>query len=519
MTNHGSTSATGRDPTLDAVLAEQVTGRGAVGVVAAAAPLAAAAGAEALRAGGNAYDAVVAAALAETVLLPSKCGLGGDLIAIAHHHARTTGDAASEATTLAAPAALLAIGGAPAGLADVAARGELADTGPFAVGPPAAPAGYLALAARGRLPLAATAQRAITLARHGFAWAAVNERLTHASLKLLHRWNPDGTVFLPDGAPIPAGAIVTLPGHARALDELVAAAPDGDAAFLAGPFGTAVVATVAARGGVLRAADFAAARAEWTPCASGAAASAGGALQLWATPAPTHGPSLLHAMATAVPGDPALAQYRRALDAIAARRQTLGDPATPDPSGTSMVSAADADGNVVVVVHSNSYPRYGSGLIVDGYDVVLANRAGRGFSSEPGHPNFPRAGRRPATTLHAWMAATADGTRRWLGGTPGGDNQMTWNAQLLQHLVDDLDAPVGTMVTSPRWEWLPADDGVRVEAGFADADIDALAAAVPRLTHAGRLGMACAQQVVTVLADGRCVVAADPRTVGLALGV
>ena len=183
-----------------------------------------------------------------------------------------------------------------------------------------------------------------------------------------------------------------------------------------------------------------------------------------------------------------------------------------------MVSAADADGNVVVV-HSNSYPRYGSGLIVDRYDVVLANRAGRGFSSEPGHPNFPRAGRRPATTLHAWMAATADGTRRWLGGTPGGDNQMTWNAQLLQHLVDDLDAPVGTMVTSPRWEWLPADDGVRVEAGFADADIDALAAAVPRLTHAGRLGMACAQQVVTVLADGRCVVAADPRTVGLALGV
>jgi hypothetical protein len=38
-------------------------------------------------------------------------------------------------------AALLAIGGAPAGLAAVAARGELADTGPDSVGPPAAPAG------------------------------------------------------------------------------------------------------------------------------------------------------------------------------------------------------------------------------------------------------------------------------------------------------------------------------------------------------------------------------------------
>ncbi len=47
-----------------AVMAEQVTGRGAMGVVSAAAPLAAEAGAAAMRAGGNAFDAAVAAALA-----------------------------------------------------------------------------------------------------------------------------------------------------------------------------------------------------------------------------------------------------------------------------------------------------------------------------------------------------------------------------------------------------------------------------------------------------------------------
>lgn len=507
--------------TLDSVLAEQVTGRGAAGVVAAAAPLAAAAGADALRAGGNAYDAVVAAALAETVLLPSKCGLGGDLVAIAHR-APTSSGAPAAASAVAAPVdpeALIAIGGAPAGLAAVAAGGALADTGPDSVGPPAAPAGYLALAARGRLPFVTLAQRAITLARDGFPWAAVNERLTNASLTLLRRWNPAGTVFLPDDAPIPAGAIVTLSGHARALEELAASASAdgaaGAAAFLAGPFGAAVAATVASHGGALRADDFVAARADWTACAAGTA----GPLQLWATPAPTHGPSLLRTMATAAPGDRPVTQYRRALAAITERRRSLGDPEAPNPSGTSMVSAADADGNVVVVVHSNSYPRYGSGLIVDGYDVVLANRAGRGFSSAPGHPNFPLAGRRPATTLHAWMAATGDGARRWLGGTPGGDNQMTWNAQLLQHLVDDLDTPVGALVTAPRWEWLPADDGVRVEAGFADDDVDALAGVTPRLVRSGRLAMACAQQVVAVLADGRCVAAADPRTVGLALGV
>ena len=45
-------------------MAEQCTGRGRDGVVCAAAPLAALAGASCLREGGNAFDAAVAAALA-----------------------------------------------------------------------------------------------------------------------------------------------------------------------------------------------------------------------------------------------------------------------------------------------------------------------------------------------------------------------------------------------------------------------------------------------------------------------
>jgi gamma-glutamyltranspeptidase/glutathione hydrolase len=234
---------------------------------------------------------------------------------------------------------------------------------------------------------------------------------------------------------------------------------------------------------------------------------------VWATPAPTHGPSLLAAIAGAEPGDAPVAQYRRALAAIASRRAELADP-----SGTSIVSAADADGNAVVVVHSNSYPRYGSGLVVADYDLVLANRAGRGFSAEPGHPNFPSPGRRPATTLHAWALADEAGTPRLLGGTPGGDNQMTWNVQLLQNALDDLSP--GAMVTAPRWEWLPADDGVRIEAGFETGDDAALRAETPRAISTGRWGLPCAQQVLEVRRPGHAVTgAADPRTVGAAVGV
>lgn len=473
------------------VMAEQCTGRGASGVVCAAAPLAAQAGAAVLRDGGNAFDAVVAAGLAETVLLPSKCGLGGDLVAIA---VLAGADA---------PISLLAIGGAPAALASVAADGGLADTGPMSVGPPAAPRGYAALAERGVLGVARLAEPAIGLARNGFPWAAVSHRLTIASTDLLRRWNPGGTVYLPGDEPIAPGALVRLHGLARVLEEF--AERGGD--LMAGPVGDAVVAAVADRGGVLTVEDLAATTATWAPCASGTIAGRA----LWTTPAPTHGPSLIDAVADAAGGDDPGAVYRRVMGAIGVRRATLSDP-----SGTSIVSAADREGNAVVVIHSNSYPRFGSGIVVDGYDLVLANRAGRGFSGDPSHPNFPVAGRRPATTLHAWAVGGDDGRPMLLGGTPGGENQMPWNAQLLQQVVDGERHP-GRLVTSPRWEWLPDDDGVRVEEGLEAGTLTAVA---PRVATAARWGLPSAQQVIAVPVPGAAVVgAADPRTVGAAVGV
>src|SRR5690606_26964965 len=100
-------------------------------------------------------------ALAETVLLPPKCGLGGDLVALVWH--RDCDE----------PEALLAIGGAPAGLAAVAAAGRLAETGPMSVGVPGAPAGYAALADRGVLGPEAVAAPAIEVATEGFCWSTI----------------------------------------------------------------------------------------------------------------------------------------------------------------------------------------------------------------------------------------------------------------------------------------------------------------------------------------------------------
>src|SRR5579872_72735 len=337
------------------VMAEQCQARGLHGAVATAAPLAALVAVEMLRAGGNAYDAAVAAALTETVLLPPKCGLSGDLIALSW----ALGDEQ--------PEALLAIGGAPAGLADLAAQGRMQATGPTSVGVPGAPSGYLGLAARGRLPLERLAAPAIELARNGFCWSRICSVLAAESAALVARYNSSSSRYYPGGQPIPPGAITRLPGLAAALEALVAERED----FLNGRVGKAILGCVRAHGGILTEVDLAtAAAACWVAPSRGKL----GDLPLFVTPAPTHGPALLRALEGIHSAShvPAVEVYQHVMAAVHWRRLELADP-----SGTSMVSAVDGAGTLVTIVHSNSYPRFGSGLIAAPYDLILANRAGR----------------------------------------------------------------------------------------------------------------------------------------------
>lgn len=478
------------------VMAEQQTGRGARGVVGAAAPLAAALGAQAMREGGNAYDGAVVAALAETVLLPPKCGLGGDLVAM------VLSAGADE------PECLLAVGGAPVALADAARRGGLSETGPVSVGVPAAPAGYAALADRAVQDRERLAAPAIAVAEEGLIWAPICQVLAEESVALVRRYHPRGTVHFPGGRPLQAGDVARLPGYAQALASWV----ELGTGFLQGPVGDAIVERVQRAGGVLSAGDLWYGRAVWD---APARATVHGH-DLWTTPAPTHGPSLLDTLRRHDPADPG-GLWAASQAAIAHRRRTLGDP---DDGGTSMVTAVDADGAVVVIVHSNSYPRFGSGLLVPAYDLILNNRAGRGFSGEPSHPNFPAAGRRPATTLMAWAVGPTGSPPTHLGGTPGGANQMTWNAQMVAELLAGTHRAPGRLVTAPRWEWLPDDDGVRVEQDLPRAVQAAVASAANRVEEVPQWGLRCAQQVALRPEPGSaCVAAVDPRTGGAVVAV
>jgi gamma-glutamyltranspeptidase/glutathione hydrolase len=220
---------------------------------------------------------------------------------------------------------------------------------------------------------------------------------------------------------------------------------------------------------------------------------------LWATNAPTFGATLTRIFDQQLPSDVGPTEVADSLDG--AGRQRPAHSAAGD-EGTSTVAAVDATGNAVVIVHSLSFPQYGSGLVIPGYNLVLSNRAGRGFVFDPDHPASPAPGRRPPITLHAWGMHRHDG---WLlGATPGGRQQVPWNVQVIARLFarhqDPAADAMSDALSSPRWE-LESDGSTRLEG----RDIEPLGA---RSGH-----------TLVHLGSGQCTAGADPRWDGTAVAV
>ncbi len=140
---------------------------------------------------------------------------------------------------------------------------------------------------------------------------------------------------------------------------------------------------------------------------------------------------------------------------------------------TTYFCVADGAGNAVSWIHSLSNG-FGSGVVAPGTGVLFNNRAGRGFSLEPGHPNEIQPGKRTMHTLNCYLT-TVDGQAAIIGGTPGGDFQPQCGVQMLTKLIDGGLQPQDA-VESPRWFSFPGTDPatlsrageLRVEVGMPD---------------------------------------------------
>jgi gamma-glutamyltranspeptidase/glutathione hydrolase len=213
---------------------------------------------------------------------------------------------------------------------------------------------------------------------------------------------------------------------------------------------------------------------------------------------------------------------RKEIDPDRAVAEVLGGDVHGD---TTSFVVVDGAGNAVSFIHSLS-AAWGAGVVAEGTGILMNNRAGRGFSLVPGHPNVVAPGKRTMHTLLTYLVTDASGALEIVGNTPGGDGQPQWNAQVLVSLLDHAMTPAEA-VSAPRWMAVPGTDPVTLSQPPRLAIEDVVGAAtVEALTHRGHsvvpLPAGTALGSATVIRrrpDGVLEGAADPRDTAQAIGL
>lgn len=183
---------------------------------------------------------------------------------------------------------------------------------------------------------------------------------------------------------------------------------------------------------------------------------------------------------------------------------------------TIWMGAADKDGTVVSFIQSVFW-EFGSGLTCPDTGVVFQNR-GAGFSMAAG-PNQLAPGRRPFHTLNPAMAVFNDG-RVLSYGTMGGEGQPQTQAAVFSRYAQ-FGTPLQQAITAPRWllgkTWGDDTTSLKIEENADPSLIAALRAAGHQveLTPAFSSLMGHAGAVLAH-PDGHFEAATDPRSDGMA---
>ena len=497
------------DPLLQRYPSQRFPLYAAGGMVNCSVPQASAAGLEALRAGGNAMDAAVAAAAALTVTEPTANGLGSDAFAIiwSEKDKKLYGLNASGPSPVMASASLLL----EEGKDDC---GKMPKYGWMPVTVPGAPAAWAAVTKRfGKRSLADNLSPAIRYAKDGYP-AGANLARSWQNAYNIYKKRLSGPcfdawfdTFAPEGRTPSAGDLVTLPDHAETL---TAIAETDARAFYEGDLAKKTDAESRKMGGYLRYEDLASYKPIWVepirvnyrgvevceipPNGQGIAALMALNILKEFSFTDRDDPLTLHRQIEAMKiayadakyyvTDP---EYMRVdyHDLIlpeygAARAAEIGDtaelrsPDTPPSSGTVYLCCADSEGNMVSFIQSN-YGGFGSGIVIPGTGIALQNR-GADFSLDPEAANVLAGGKRSYHTIIPGFLMK-DSLPLGPFGVMGGYMQPQGHVQVVMNMVDFHLDPQQAL-DAPRWQWMKGNE-VTVETRF-DAN---LARALQRRGH------------------------------------
>jgi gamma-glutamyltranspeptidase/glutathione hydrolase len=535
------------------------------GVVAADHRLASEAGAEILRAGGNAVDAAVATSFALSVVRPYSCGIGGGGFMVIHLPDDPTRGAVTTALNYreTTPAGI-----DPASYERWRAAGDARASrdGGRAVGVPGTVAGLLAALERyGTLDRRTVLAPAIRYAEQGFVVDADHAAVSAGVARRLSRDAALAARFawMGERARLREGDVWRVPAQAEVLRAI---AERGSAGFYGGEVASAIVGAVRGDGGVLTLEDLAGYRVRevaplrvgygsdelllMPPPSSGgiALAQAFGVLGRLGTEIPGEGwyagasghelvEAFKHAFADRarhlgdadfvdVPVDELLDSAY--LDELASRvgARTLESAAygtderlmgAIEDGGTSHVSVVDRWGGAVSCTETIN-TGFGSLLAVERFGFVLNNEmddfttvrgAVNAYGLTQSDANLPEAGKRPLSSMSPTIVVDADGNVRAVAGASGGPRIISGTGQvLLRMLSGGAGAPEAVRAPRVHHQWLP--DVVRLE---GDGDAALRAGLLERGHLIGEIETVGVVQAI-VRVDGGWSAASDPRKGG-----
>ncbi|MCC9624461.1 gamma-glutamyltransferase family protein [Thalassospira sp. MA62] len=507
------------------------------------------AGADVLRQGGTAIEAVVATAAVLAVTYPHFCGIGGDavwMISDASGRVQSLmgiGQAGENAINTITPGTPIPTRGAASTLTTACT----VDSWQTALDHSTNHWG-------GTRNLANLMAPAIDLAENGFAMSESQCFWLDFRKDEFRDWPGFSALFAPDGKMPKPGDHFIQGDLARSLKRI---AQYGARDFYEGELAKQIIAGLSDAGSPLTAHDLAQTRTRIADPVS----LPYGDVVLYAPPAPTQGLAtlmtmgVLDALGTKDWSESNTDHFHLVVEAIKQaflERDRIGDPDTTSDEFTDMLSpenlaraardistssamvwphpfrhgdtvflaATDDRGNCASVLQS-TYFDWGSGVVAGDTGIVWQNR-GAAFSTQTGHVNEIAAGKRPFYTLNPGMALKG-GKPHLLYGTQGADGQPQTLAMLLTRLLDFGLSPADALA-QPRFllgkTFSDAHDSLKLEADAGIGVFEDLAARGHLLREIPTKSALAGQAgVIRIDENGFVDGAHDPRSDGMAIGI
>ncbi len=452
---------------------------GKKGMVCTSQPLAAQAGLDILKKGGNAIDAAIATAACLTVVEPTSNGLGSDAFALIWKEGKLLGLNASGMS----PKEITVEKVKKQGYKKMPLLGWIPVTVPGAVG------AWAELSQKhGNLPFETLLQPAISYAKEGFPVTPTIARLWEKSFEhykkectenIFEEWF---RIFAPKGRAPFAGEVWNSPYHAKTLDEL---AQTKCVSFYKGALADKMDLFSKQTGGYLRKEDLKNYSPEWVNPIS---INYRG-YDVWEIPPNGHG--IVALMALNIMNGfninvKCAETYHKQIEAMKLafedgkryisdkrfmkvtteqllsqeyankRRQEISDKAilpkhgNPYCGGTVYLCTADEEGNMVSYIQSN-YEGFGSGIVIPDTGIALHDR-GANFSLDETMENCIAPCKKPYHTIIPGFL-TKQGNAIGPFGVMGGFMQPQGHMQTIMNLIDFYMNPQEAL-DAPRWQWV-----------------------------------------------------------------